>query len=135
MGGDIDRDVIRACARLSFERPGSFPEVVRRLGEAGVERYDVDLVRLEKTYYSAAGGGEREPLPLEGAPAVGPAFSAAGVKEALAAAQSGAIGYAEFLRRIMVAGTVAYAVYLTGARAVYVGRQGELHVEHFPRRP
>ena len=132
MDSSIDIGVIRACTRLSFEQPGAFPEVVRRLGSIGVERYYADLVRLEKTYFNAAGDSERDPVPLEGGATASECFSEAGVQDALAAAQSGRIGYDEFLRRIIGAGVVAYHVFLKGARAVYVGRHGDLHVERFP---
>jgi hypothetical protein len=37
------------------------------------------------------------------------------------------------VRLILRAGVAAYRVNLTGERAVYVGRKGEMHVEEFPK--
>lgn len=130
----IDPAVIEECTRLSFEGAG-FPEVVRRLGAAGVERYTADLVRLEKTYYGASGDTIADALPLEDPPAIGAGFAESGVRESLGAIQRREIGYAEFLRRIMAAGTAGYMVFLGGRRAVYFGREGDFYVERFPGNP
>ena len=137
MGIALDTTVLREYTRLSFERPGAFPEVVRRLSAAGVERYHVDLTRLEKTYYAgdSAGGSARESLPLPEAPPVAGRFSALAFEAALRDAQAARIGYADFLRRIMAAGVSDYFVCIGGRRAVYLGRQGESHVERFPPAP
>lgn len=130
----IDSAVIEECTRLSFNNAG-FPEVVKRLGATGVERYTADLVRLEKTYYGIGGDTAADTLPLEDPPAIGGDFVETGVREALAATQNGEIGYAEFLRRIMAAGTASYTVFLNGRRAIYFGRHGDFHVERFPGEP
>jgi uncharacterized protein YbcV (DUF1398 family) len=100
MASGIDVSVIRQCTQLSFERPGSFPEVLRRLSAIGVERYHADLTRLTKTYYGSGGAGvhEGEPLPLPAPPPIADHFSAAAVEEAVRATQAARISYAEFLR-------------------------------------
>lgn len=128
----MDSQILRDCTKLAFENKITFPEVVKRMAGTGVERYCADLVKLEKFIYSAAGGCHVEPLPLTEAPKVATEFSESGVKEALKAVQSGQIGYAEFLRRIMRAGVVFYDVFIDGRRVIYVGRKGEFHVEKFP---
>jgi hypothetical protein len=33
----------------------------------------------------------------------------------------------------MEAGTVYYIAYLEGKRVMYIGREGDFHVEHFPK--
>lgn len=124
--------VLQECTELAFQGRMTFPETVKRLLAEGVERYRADLVRLEKTYYAPDGQTHLVPLPLTGAPRIDEPFSAAKVKDALLAIQGKQIDYAEFLRRIMAAGTIAYSVYLLGKKAIYFGRQGDFHVEHFP---
>ena len=70
----------------------AFPEVVARLGAVGVERYTVDLVRAEKTFYQPDGGSLRvDDADGPRAPAVG--FAADGVAAAVRTVQAGAIGY------------------------------------------
>lgn len=128
----LDSAVIQECTKGSFESTMTFPEVVQRLSAAGVERYEVDLIRLEKTCYGRSGETEREPLPLQEPPAVAERFSEAGVKQALHAVQQREIEYPEFLRRILAAGATGYSVFLEGRRAIYFGRLGDFHVEPFP---
>lgn len=128
----IDSAVIQECTQGSFNGSMTFEEVVRRLGAAGVERYEADLVRMEKTYYGRSGETERETLPLQDPPAVAERFSEEGVKQALRAVQQREIGYPEFLRRILAAGATGYSVFLEGRRAIYFGRLGDVYVERFP---
>ena len=109
-----------------------FPEVVMALVEAGVESYTADLMRGEKTYYMPNGESYvvKSKLPVT---AIAEEYSEAGVVAAIRGAQADAIRYPEFVRQARAAGTVAYRVFLTGRRAVYFGRKGEIHVEEFPR--
>jgi uncharacterized protein YbcV (DUF1398 family) len=125
------RETMRECSRVSDDGSVAFPEIVRRLMAAGVERYHQDLMRSERTYYLP--NGESETVGNE-AVAVEPAalFSAAGIEAAVRAAQSGTIKYKEFCARAMAAGCVAYHVSIAGRRVVYYGRSGEAHVEFFP---
>lgn len=125
------KETVTECTRASDGGRISFGEVVRKLMEAGVERYHADLVRAQKTYYMPT--GESEVVRNE-ANNVTPAmdFSAAGVEAAIRAIQSGSIRYKEFCERILAAGCVAYLVSITGRRAVYYGRTGDSHVEWFP---
>ncbi|HEY5311597.1 MAG TPA: hypothetical protein VIK18_03730 [Pirellulales bacterium] len=110
----------------------TFPETVMRLIADGVERYRADLVRLEKTYYAPDGQTHIERMPLADGPTIAEHFSMSGVKDALMAIQTRNIDYPEFLRQIMAAGTTSYSVFLLGKKAIYTGRQGDFHVEHFP---
>ena len=123
--------VMKECKELSLAGKITFPEVVRRLHEAGVERYHVDLTRDETTYYLPGGeshvfatGGPRDPI-------AGP-FDAASVEGAVRAIQRGEIIFPEFLRRILAAGCVGYFTQIAGRRVQYVGRTGDMHVEPFP---
>jgi uncharacterized protein YbcV (DUF1398 family) len=124
-------DVIEECAAKSLAGTMMFPEVVRRLGEAGVERYHADYTRGETTYYTV--GGESHVVRLgHGGGAIAMAFNAQGVEGAIRQSQRGEIKYADFLRLTMAAGCVGYFVQLVGRRAMYFGRGGELHTEPFP---
>lgn len=127
----MDEPTISECLRLSFA-DAPFPAVVARLAGAGVAAYVADLIALRKTYYDAGSGFLDKPLPLADAPAVAPAFNAAAVAEAVREIQQRGIGYAEFLRRIMRAGCARYGVFIVGRKALYFGRDGELHTVPFP---
>jgi uncharacterized protein YbcV (DUF1398 family) len=121
----------------SIRETVNFPTVVGKLIEAGAEGYHCDLYRREKTYYMPDGRShiEAEPDldPREfGAAHIATTFSEDGVKAALEAVQSGSVTYLEFLRRIMKAGCVGYQVSVTGRRALYFGRAGQVYVEKFP---
>jgi uncharacterized protein YbcV (DUF1398 family) len=123
--------VIAECKDLSRQGKITFPEVVRRLSEAGVERYHVDLTRDETTYYLAA--GESHVHALHGpAGEVGGSFDAAAVAQAVRASQRGEIIHPEFLARIRAAGCVGYFAQLAGRKVQYIGRTGDIHVEPFP---
>jgi uncharacterized protein YbcV (DUF1398 family) len=60
-------------------------------------------------------------------------FSTEGVPTALRIIQAAKCNYPEFLSRVTQAGTTSYAVYLNGQKAIYFGRNGEFHIEEFPR--
>lgn len=123
--------VVEACTRDSDRESASFPQIVGRLMEAGVERYHTDLVRAEKTYYLP--GGETHVVPADPLATKPPsAFVASAVDAAVRAIQQGKLTYKAFCERIAEAGCVGYHVSLAGRRAVYYGRTGETHVEPFP---
>jgi uncharacterized protein YbcV (DUF1398 family) len=125
------KDIVIECTKASDEERISFPQVVAKLMQAGVERYHADLERSEKTYYLPNGDSEVVPsvaIHTE----LAQEFSADGVAAAIKAIQSGAIQYKEFCVRVMAAGCVGYLVSLAGRRAVYYGRTGDMHVEWFP---
>ena len=108
-----------------------FPEVVGALMAAGVESYSADLVRGEKTFYMPDGETYIVPSKLP-VTAIAGEYWEDGVVAAIRGAQTDAIRYPEFVRQSRAAGVVAYWVFLTGQRAVYLGRKGEIHVELFP---
>lgn len=123
--------VMAECTRASDGERITFPQVVGKLIEAGVERYHADLVRNEKIYYMPDGESALTPCHAVG---VTPArdFLASDVDAAVRAVQRGEIKYREFCGRIAKAGCVGYVVSMAGKRAVYYGRTGEMHVEMFP---
>ena len=59
-------------------------------------------------------------------------FDAAAIAAIIRRVQQGALRYPEFCAEVMRAGCAGYLVSLPGRRAVYFGRTGETHVEHFP---
>lgn len=126
--------VMTECKELSLQGKITFPEVVRRLHEAGVERYHVDLTRDETTYYLPCGESH---VFATGGPvgAIAGPFDAAGVARAVRAIQRGEVIFPEFLRRIMAAGCVGYFTQIAGRRVQYIGRSGDMHVEPFPSKP
>ena len=60
------------------------------------------------------------------------AFDKDRVAASVRAIQQGQIGYADFLGKIMAAGCARYEVFIGGRKAMYFGRDGEFHTEHFP---
>lgn len=124
-------DVIKATTAGSLNGTLSFPEVVRRLLEVGVERYHVDLSRLEKTTYLRTGESVAEAEPMHNEP-IADAFVADDVAAAVRASQTQGQPYREFLVRARRAGCVGYVAFLDGRCVVYGGRRGEQHVERWP---
>lgn len=130
---DHQTSVARACLEGAEHDRLAFPESVRRLGEAGFERYAVDFCRRTWVGYVPDGASITLDMPDRQA-AIGAGFDVAAVKAAIGEAQRQAPGYtyAGFCEKMMRAGCVGYAVSFPGRRAVYSARTGEAHVEHFP---
>lgn len=124
-------DVIMECTSRSLAEQITFPEVVMKLAEAGVERYIADLVG--KKTFSYGRQGETHTGDLAFAERFIPEqLDAAAVKQTIGDVQQGRIKYQTFLRRIMEAGCAHYEVFITGRRAIYFGRDGSQHIEEFP---
>ena len=130
----MNTQILEECTDRAFQNKITFPETVQKLTEAGIERYCADLVTLQKIYYTPAGEHYTAQLPLKRFPPIAAAFSETGVQSAIKASQRGEIDYPEFLRRIMTAGTVYYDIFIQGRKAIYTGRNGDFHVEKFPRK-
>lgn len=128
----MNTETIHEACKLSVANSLLFPDLVRRLAEAGVESYYADLIQLQKTYYAANGEVCLSRLEIEPIGPVGEHFNSAQVQEAVKAIQRGIITYVEFLRWLVAAGTFAYTVHIRGRRALYLGRAGDFHVENFP---
>lgn len=125
-------DVIKECTSLSLSEKITFPEVVVKLAEAGVERYIADLVGKKKFSFGKQGETHTGDLTFKNI-AIPEQFDTAEVKRTIADIQQGRIQYQTFLRRIMEAGCTHYEVFITGHRAVYFGRNGLQHIEEFPK--
>ncbi|WP_421996694.1 DUF1398 family protein [Reyranella sp.] len=125
--------VARTCLEAAETNAMTFPQIVGALMAAGFESYAVDFRRAVATYYLP--DGDSIELATHGTDAaVAPAFDIAGLGAAIREAQQLVPGYTYrgFCRKAAAAGCAAYLVSFTGRRALYIGRSGETHVEHFP---
>ena len=125
--------VARECLAAAESDRMTFPEIVARLIGAGFDGYQVDFRRGDATYY--LGGGEAFILPLDNIDAaVADHFDASGIASAVRTAQQQAPGYTYrgFCRAVMAAGCAGYIVSFPGRRVLYLGRTGDMHIEHFP---
>lgn len=109
----------------------TFPQVVGKLLEIGVESYLVDFAAGRKTYYLADGQTYTDPMILKLDP-VAAEFSQPDLVAAIRGAQADTVRYPEFVKRSTAAGVIGYWAFLTGKRVTYFGRKGESHVEYFP---
>jgi len=124
--------VAEICARQSAAGEIGFGEVVKRLVEAGFERYHADYSRMETTYYTLEGESCIVPMALDHGGPIAREFSAEAVAEGVRQSQRGEIMYPQFTKQALAAGCVGYFVQLTGKCVQYFGRTGEMHVEWFP---
>ncbi len=122
--------VIQEIMYQSLAGTITFPQVVGKLLNEGIEAYHVDLILGENRYYQANGEAHVEPTPFEHSIAA-QTFSSIEVAFAIKSIQIGQIDYQEFLRKILAAGTVYYIAYLSGRKVIYFGRNGDLHIEPF----
>ncbi len=125
--------IARRCLDGAIANSMTFPEIVMTLMEAGFESYTVDFRRGVATYFLQS-GTSTELRTAHTATAVAPSFDARAIEVAIREAQQLVPGYTYdgFCTKAMVAGCVGYMVSFSGRRAVYFGRTGDLHVEHFP---
>jgi uncharacterized protein YbcV (DUF1398 family) len=128
----MDIEVIKESSRLSLEGNTPFHEIVQRLGQAGVASYKVDLIRLEKISYGKEKDSYKHLFEFEEIPSIAETFNAEEVIKAIRDIQQQKIEYVSFLRRIMAAGAAHYEVFINGRKAIYTGRHGDFHTEHFP---
>jgi uncharacterized protein YbcV (DUF1398 family) len=122
---------MQECARASMSGELTFPEIVGKLIEIGVERYHADYSRQEITYYLPDGDSLVVASP-HSAHSTGVEFSPSAVESAVRQSQNNEHTYADFVRKTMTAGCVGYFVQIAGRRAIYFGRNGESHTELFP---
>jgi uncharacterized protein YbcV (DUF1398 family) len=125
-------EVIRQVAIETQAGQLIFPEVVRRLLEAGVESYLIDLAAGHETFYMTDGSTHSEIMTLPLA-AIAEDFSATGIVAAIRGAQADTVRYPEFVKLSRAAGITAYWAFLTGKKVIYFGRKGEMHIEEFPK--
>jgi uncharacterized protein YbcV (DUF1398 family) len=126
--------LMQGCARGALTGELTFPEIVGRLAEIGVERYHADYSRQEITYY-LPDGDSLLVAATHPAHKTATEFSPSAVEAAVRQSQRNEHTYADFIRKTMAAGCVGYFVQIAGRRVIYFGRNGESHVEHFPPAP
>jgi uncharacterized protein YbcV (DUF1398 family) len=128
----MSKQVIHELAIATQQGKMTFPQVVKGLLEAGVESYLVDFAAKQKTHYLTDGTTLTVPMILEPGP-IAENFSGAGLVAAIRGAQADTVRYPEFVKRSTVAGIIGYWAFLSGKRVIYFGRQGEQHIEEFPK--
>ena len=124
--------LLDSCVSGSFAGRLTFPQVLQNVKAAGGERYLSDLVLRETTYHGPGSSHYRVAWPKDELFSPADAFDPDAIGAALRSVQVGEIAYPQFLRRIAGAGVVAYTVHLTGRKALYLGRHGDVYVEPFP---
>ena len=126
--------IVQGCTRGALNGELTFPEIVGRLAQIGVERYHADYSRQEITYYFPDGNSLVVGTPFPSHPTARD-FSSSAVGAAVRQSQLNEHTYLDFSRKTMAAGCVGYFVQITGRRVLYFGRNGESHVELFPPAP
>lgn len=128
----MNTQIIADVAQATLAGTISFPEVVKRLIEAGVEYYHVDYIALRKTFYGADGAIATTPITYENLPTVAAEFRLEEVRAAIVDSQRNGQKYRDFTSRVMKAGVQGYYAFLRGQRVTYLGRTGDQHIEWFP---
>jgi uncharacterized protein YbcV (DUF1398 family) len=125
--------VAGACLAAAEDGAMAFPQIVGMLMEAGFESYEIDFRRATATYYLPDGQSAQLPAHRVTA-AIAPTFDTARLQAAIGEAQQQVPGYSYrgFCEKAATAGCASYVVSFSGRRALYIGRTGETHVEHFP---
>jgi uncharacterized protein YbcV (DUF1398 family) len=128
----MNADVVREMAELTLKGDMPFAEIVGNLVKEGVEYYRVDYISRSFSFHGASGGLVVAPLVFEGLPDVASDFHVAELRAAILDSQQHGQKYRQFCVRAMRAGVQSYFAFLRGQRVLYVGRQGDQHVEWFP---
>jgi len=128
----VNADVIRKMAEVTLSGLMPFPEIVGNLIKEGVEYYHVDFVSLSFSFYSANGGVVVAPLVYEDLPEVATDFNAAELRAAIMDSQQNGQKFRQFCVRATKSGVQSYFAFLRGQRVLYIGRQGDQHIEWFP---
>ena len=126
------KEVVEKCARESHAGLLAFPEALGRLIEVGVESYFADYRNQLTTYYLSSNEALSIPMAMPSIE-IPNSFNKDGIILAIHGAQSYEVRYPEFLKLTMTAGCVGYIVWIIGKNVSYFGRQGEVHIEHFPQ--
>lgn len=124
--------ITEQCAQNSLAGTMTFPQVLQKLSDIGVERYHADYSRQEITYYRPDGASHVVSVPHP-KQSTGINFRPDAVGAAVKQSQGNEHTYNDFLRKTMEAGCVGYFVQIAGGQVIYFGRNGETHVERFPK--
>lgn len=130
---DQKKAAAKTCLEGAEGNTMTFPQIVGALIAAGFESYEIDFRRATATYYLADGDSMELATHNVGTP-VAPNFDSAQISAAIKEAQQLVPGYTYkgFCKKVAAAGCAGYIVSFSGRRALYIGRTGETHVEHFP---
>ena len=109
-----------------------FGEVIQQLMSVNIESYFVDYRRGETTYYLPNGLSLRLNFDAQ-LEKISKIFDAEKIKSAIKQAQSGSVMYPEFKTLTYAAGCIGYIVWISGKKIDYLGCNGEVHTEHFPK--
>lgn len=126
------RDIIQQVFEQSNTGSIHFGQVIQQLITAQVESYFVDYRRGESTYYLSNGDTVRHSFDTH-PEQIAQTFDGLQVKAAIIGAQSGKVMYPEFKQLTYAAGCIGYFVWISGKKVDYLGRNGEVHTEHFPQ--
>jgi uncharacterized protein YbcV (DUF1398 family) len=110
----------------------SFPEIVGSLIKEGVEYYHVDFESKSFTFYDGSGGVVVAPVTFEGLPEISHELDVAELRSAILDSQRNGQKFLQFCARATKSGVQSYFAFLRGQRVLYLGRQGDQHVEWFP---
>ncbi len=123
---------IEKCAHESHAGLLTFPEVLVRLFELDVVSYFADYRNQSTSYYLSNNEAHRVTMVMP--PVLIPNFfNKEQIVSAIRAAQSDLVRYPKFVELTMSAGCVGYIVWISGRHASYFGRDGQVHIEHFPK--
>jgi uncharacterized protein YbcV (DUF1398 family) len=125
-------EAIEKCSQESHAGLITFPEVLGRLIAVGVESYFADYRKQSTTYYLSSNEAYAVSMTMPSIE-ISASFNKEDLVTAIRGAQSDTVRYPEFLKLTMSAGCVGYIVWIAGRHVSYFGRQGEVHVEHFPQ--
>jgi|SRR6516165_548934 len=125
----MDTKAISDCFQMSLAGQNTFREVLKLLSATGVQRFHIDLIRLERICYSKDDEVYVErfffDLPIEKRPKE---FNENGIVDAIRQIQERQIEFVEFLRRLIASGVAGYWVFIEGDRIIYYGRNGEQYL-------
>lgn len=122
------------CLNGAENNTMSFPEILSILKGAGFDGYMVDFRRKSATYYMCEGGCIDLPITISDL-TVAELFQVKLIQNAIHEAQQMVddYSYRGFCQKVTTGGCAGYIVSLSGERAVYFGRSGEMHTEYFPQ--
>jgi len=126
------KEVIKESTHKSHVGLLTFPEFLGRLIAVGVESYFADYRNQSTTYYLSSNEAYAVPMTTPSIE-IPNSFNKDGIVSAIRSAQSDEVRYPEFLNLTMSAGCIGYIVWIAGKHVSYFGRQGEVHIEHFPQ--
>jgi uncharacterized protein YbcV (DUF1398 family) len=126
-------ELLRKCVIEAFAGKMTFPETIQNMASVGVRWYSANLLFGIKTHYFEGGETHQEKWPSWKPITAFRPFDQAEVVAAIRSIQKREIIYPEFLHQIADAGIVVYTVHLQGRKAIYLGADGDFHVELFPK--